>query len=67
MKQSKQFYKDLPKHNGFKWFGFDYDDNFHHFSKEIRGKGFAHIKLLESDIEDQPNFKTMLEMGLTRS
>ena len=65
MKQSKQFYKDLPKHNGFKWFGFD--DNFHHFSKDSRGKGFAHLELLESDIEDQANFKIMLEMGLTRS
>ena len=65
MKQSKQFYKDLPKHNGFKWFGFD--NNLHHFSKEIKGKGFAHLKLLESDIEDQANFKIMLEKGLTRS
>ena len=66
MKQSKQFYKNLPQYNGFKWFGFDHDDNFHHFSKRLN-KGYAHIRLLESDIENQANFKTMLEMGLTRS
>jgi len=66
MKQSKQFYKELPKHNGFKWFGFDHDDGFHHFSKSL-GRGFAHIKLLESDIADQSNFKLMLEMSLSRA
>ena len=66
MLHSKQFYKDLPKHNGFKWFGFDHDDGFHHFSKSLT-KGYAHIKLLESDIKDTANFKIMLEKGLSRA
>lgn len=66
MLHSKQFYKDLPKHNGFKWFGFDHDDGFHHFSKAL-AKGYAHIRLLESDIKDTTNFKIMLEKGLTRA
>jgi len=64
MKHSKAHYKNLPKHNGFKWFG--YDNGYHHFSKHIHGKGYAHIKLLESDLECDKNFKLMLDKGLTR-
>ncbi len=64
MKHSKQFYKDLPKHNGFKWFGFI--NGKHHFQKHVHGRGWVEIVLLESDLECDKNFKIMCEKELTR-
>ena len=63
MKYNKQHYKDLPKINGFKWYGFD--QGYHLFTKQLP-EGFANIKLLESDLDDPLNLELMLSKGITR-
>ena len=48
MKQNKQYYKNLPKYNGYNWAG--YWDNMHHFTKKVLN-GYKEIKCLDNDIE----------------
>ena len=64
MQNSKQFYKDLPKHNGYKWFGFH--KGFYLFTKHIHGEGWIELKLVQDDIDCPLNFKSMLDKELTR-
>lgn len=64
MKHTKAHYKDLPKYNGFKWFG--YDNGYHLFMKGDNKTGFKEIKLLESDLNNLVNFKLMCDRELSR-
>jgi len=65
MKNSKQFYKDLPRVNGFKW-SF-YDDGLHCFTKGSNRGGFISCYLSENDVRELPIFEFMLSYGLSRS
>lgn len=65
MKNSKQFYKDLPRVNGFKW-SF-YDAGLHCFTKGSNRDGFISCYLVDSDIEDKTTFEVMLNRGLSRN
>lgn len=65
MKHSKDFYRNLPKHNGFKWVGFA--DGLHMFTKGNARNGYSTIYLEENDIADEKNLEAMLVRGFTRN
>ena len=64
MIHSKQFYKDLPKINGYKWVIFD--NGLHFFQKETKGGYYKTIRLTEEDISDIDQFRFMLEYDYSR-
>lgn len=64
MIHSKQFYKDLPKINEYKWVLFD--NGLHFFQKETEGGYYKTIRLTEEDISDIEQFRFMLEYDYSR-
>ena len=65
MIHSKQFYKYLPKINGYKWVFFD--NGLHFFTKEVNGGYYKTIRLTEEDISEIEQFRFMLEYDYSRS
>jgi len=65
MQHNKQFYKNLPNFNGYKWAFFDYKK--HCFIKGNNQYGFISIYLYDLDIDCINNFKLMLNKNLTRT
>ena len=63
MIHSKQFYKDLPKINEYKWVLFD--NGLHFFQKAFKG-GYKTIRLTEEDIGEIEQFRFMLEYDYSR-
>ncbi len=59
----KQFYKDLPKINEYKWVLFD--KGLHFFQKTIKGY-YKTIRLTEEDISEIEQFRFMLEYDYSR-
>lgn len=66
MKNDKQYYKELPKVNGYKWILFDCEEGLHYFQKGSNRKGYMVLKLEEGDIEEINSYNFMLENDLTR-
>lgn len=66
MKNDKQFYKDLPTVNGYKWSLFDNDKGLHYFTKQSQLTYlWSTCKVTENDIETG-EFIQMLEQNLSR-
>ena len=64
MIHSKQFYKDLPKINEYKWVIFD--NGLHFFQKVVKGGYYKTIRLTEEDISEIEQFWFMLEYDYSR-
>ena len=64
MIHSKQFYKDLPKINEYKWVIFD--NGLHFFQKVVKGGYYKTIRLTEEDISEIEQFRFMLEYDYSR-
>lgn len=62
MKHSKNYYKNLPKHNGYEWYSFDKGK---HFFKKKEAKGYSVIKVTDKDIENG-NFEFMAQHEMSR-
>lgn len=62
MKHTKDYYKNLPKHNGYEWYSFDKGK---HWFKKKEAKGYSVIKVTDKDIEDG-SFQFMAQHNMSR-